>query len=215
MKRICLLVLVFLLWDGMCLARDADPLLLQSPTVSKTQIAFAYGGDIWIVDRGGGDAHRLVTGTGLESRPLFSPDGTLVAYTGDYDGNEDVYVVAAAGGEPRRLTYHPGTDVAVGWTPDGKQVLIRSTRSSYSRFEKLFTVPVEGGYPTELPLPMGVQGSYSVDGSRIAYVPNWNRSLGAGPNVRDQTLSGRGCFAHLDCQPGGLEYFQGAPRQLE
>jgi tricorn protease len=134
------------------------------------------------VDRSGGDARRLVTGTGLESGPLFSPDGTMVAYTGDYDGNQDVYVVAAAGGEPRRLTYHPGTDVAVGWTPDGKQVLIRSTRSSYSRFEKLFTVPVEGGFPTELPLPMGVQGSFSADGSKIAYVPSWNRRLGAGPN---------------------------------
>jgi tricorn protease len=165
----------------MCSARDPNPLLLQSPTVSKTQIAFAYGGDIWIMDRGGGDARRLVTGTGLESGPLFSPDGALVAYTGDYDGNQDVYVVAAAGGEPRRLTFHPGTDVAVGWTPDGKRVLIRSTRSSYSRFEKLFTVPAEGGFPTELPLPMGVQGSYSADSSRIAYVPSWNRRLGAGP----------------------------------
>jgi tricorn protease len=181
MKRGYLGLSFFFLLGGVCLAGDADPLLLQSPTVSKTQIAFAYGGDIWIVDRSGGDARRLVTGTGLESGPLFSPDGTLVAYTGDYDGNQDVYVVAAAGGEPRRLTFHPGTDVAVGWTPDGKQILIRSARSSYSRFEKLFTVPVEGGFPTELPLPMGVQGSYSADGLRIAYVPSWNRRLGAGP----------------------------------
>ncbi len=181
MKRSCLLFSLLLVWSGACLARDARPVLLQSPTLSKTQIAFTYGGDIWIVDRSGGDARRLVTGTGLESGPLFSPDGTLIAYTGDYDGNQDVYVVATAGGEPRRLTYHPGTDVALGWTPDGKQVLIRSTRSSYSRFEKLFTVPVEGGYPTELPLPMGVQASFSADRSRIAYVPAWNRRLGAGP----------------------------------
>jgi len=163
---------LFIVWGGVCFAQNSGPLLLQSPSLSKTQIAFAYGGDIWIVDRNGGDARRLVTGTGLESRPLFSPDGAWVAYTGDYDGNEDVYVVPAAGGEPRRLTYHPGTDVAVGWTPDGKNVLIRSTRSSYSRFEKLFTVPVEGGFPTELPLPMGVQGSYSADGSGFAYVPS-------------------------------------------
>ena len=180
MKRACLVLSLFFVWSGACLARDARPLLLQSPTVSKTQIAFTYGGDIWIVDRSGGDARRLVTGTGLESGPIFSPDGTMVAYTGDYDGNQDVYVVPVAGGEPRRLTYHPGTDVAVGWTADGKQVLIRSTRSSYSRFEKLFTVPVEGGFPTELPLPMGVQASFSADGARIAYVPSWNRRLGAG-----------------------------------
>jgi tricorn protease len=154
---------------------------MRSPTLSKTQIAFEYGGDIWIVDRSGGDAKRLVTGTGLESGPVFSPDGTMVAYTGDYDNNEDVYVVPASGGEPRRLTYHPSTDVAVGWSPDSKLVLFRSARNSYSRFERLFTVSVDGGLPTELPLPMGVQGSYSADASRIAYVPRWNRRLGAAP----------------------------------
>ena len=76
MKRGYLGLSFFFLLGGVCLAGDADPLLLQSPTVSKTQIAFAYGGDIWIVDRSGGDARRLVTGTGLESGPLFSPDGT-------------------------------------------------------------------------------------------------------------------------------------------
>jgi tricorn protease len=177
-----------LLFSAICLialapyrAAAADaPLLLQSPTISKTQVAFAYGGDIWIVDRAGGDARRLVTGTGLNTGPMFSPDGTMVAYTGNYEGNEDVYVVPAAGGEPRRLTHHPGTDVVVGWTPDGKNILFRSLRTSYSRFEKLFTVPVTGGFPTEVPLPMGVQGSYSPDATQMAYVPFWNRRLGAG-----------------------------------
>jgi tricorn protease len=161
------------------LALPSGPLLLQNPTLSKTQIAFAFGGDIWIVDRAGGDAQRLVTGTGVLSHPIFSPNGTMVAYTGNYDGNDDVYVVAAAGGEPHRLTYHPGSDVAVGWTPDGRSVLFRTTRSSYSRFERLYTVPATGGFPAPLPLPMGVEGSYSPDGTHLAYVPRWNRRLGA------------------------------------
>jgi len=163
-------------------AQESKPLLMQDPTMSKMQIAFAYGGEIWIVDRNGGDAKRLITGTGIESGPVFSPDGSMVAYTGNYDGNEDVYVVPAAGGEPRRLTYHPSSDVALGWTPDGKRILFRSTRNSYSRFERLFTVSVDGGFPTELPLPMGVEASFSADASQIAYVPRWNRRLGAAPN---------------------------------
>ncbi|HEV2350555.1 MAG TPA: PDZ domain-containing protein [Terriglobia bacterium] len=182
MKRAVLVIGFFVLGLGTSWARESGPLLMQSPTLSKTQIAFAYGGNIWIVDRGGGDARRLVTGTDIESGPVFSPDGALVAYTGDYDGNQDVYVVSAGGGEPRRLTYHPGTDVAVGWTPDGKQILFRSTMNSFTRFERLFTVPVEGGFPKALPLPMGVQGSYSPDESQMAYVPRWNRRLGAGPS---------------------------------
>ena len=99
---------------------DSGPLLLQGPTLSKAQIAFANGGDIGIVSRAGGDAHRLVTGTGLLRGPHFSPDGSMLAYTGEYDGNLDVYVVSSEGGQPRRLTYHPSPDAAVGWTPDGK-----------------------------------------------------------------------------------------------
>jgi len=62
---------------------------------------------------------------------------------------------------------------------DGKRILFRSTRSSYSRFERLYTVPATGGFPTPLPLPMGVEGSYSPDGTHLAYVPHWNRRLGA------------------------------------
>ena len=147
------------------------PLLLQSPTVSKTQIAFAYGGDIWIVSREGGEAQRLVTGTGMLHRPIFSPDGSTIAYTGDYDGNLDVYVVPAVGGEPRRLTYHPGPDVAVGWTQDGKSVSFTSGRNSPNDSFKLFTMPLDGGLPSELPLPMAEFGSYSPDGTHIAYEP--------------------------------------------
>jgi tricorn protease len=83
----------------------------------------------------------------------------------------DVYVVPSAGGEPRRLTYHPGPDVAVGWTPDGKSVLFHSRRNSTNDPDKLFTIPVTGGFPTQLPLDMAEEGSYSSDGSQIAYVP--------------------------------------------
>jgi tricorn protease len=179
MLRMLLASLFTFLAPALALAANPVPLLLQNPTLSKTQIAFAYGGDIWIVSREGGDARRLVTGAGTLSRPIFSPDGTMVAFTGDYDGNEDVYVVPATGGEPRRLTFDPGTDVAVGWSLDGKNVLFRTPRSSYSRFEKLYTVPVTGGFPAALPLPMGVEGSYSADGTHLAYVPRWNRRLGA------------------------------------
>jgi tricorn protease len=179
MRRILLASLLTLFASVLAISADSAPLLLQSPTLSKTQIAFAYGGEIWIVSREGGDAQRLVTGAGTLSRPIFSPDGTMVAYTGNYEGNDDVYVVPAVGGEPRRLTFHPGSDVALGWTPDGKSVLFRTTRASYSRFEKLYTVPVAGGFPEALPLPMGVEGSFSADGTHLAYVPSWNRRLGA------------------------------------
>lgn len=160
-----------LLAAAACFGQSRRPSLLQSPTVSKTQIAFAYGGDIWIVSRQGGEAQRLVTGMNRLLNPIFSPDGTLVAYTGEYDGNIDVYVVSAAGGEPRRLTYHPDADAAIAWTPDGKSILFNSHRDSPADSDKLFTVPVDGGFPAELPLPMAEDGSYSPDGTHLAYSP--------------------------------------------
>jgi tricorn protease len=145
--------------------------LPQTPTLSKTQIAFAYGGEIWTVSRDGGEARRLVTGSGRLSDPIFSPDGSLLTYAGDYDGNVDLYVIPAGGGEPRRLTYHPAPDVPVGWSPDGSAILFRSHRTSTNDANEFYTIPVKGGFPTRLPLPMGEHGCFSQDGAHLAYVP--------------------------------------------
>ncbi|MCU1268564.1 MAG: Tol biopolymer transport system-like protein [Acidobacteria bacterium] len=173
MKRITLAFMLLVSLSAAALAQGAAdrPLLLQSPTVSRTQIVFSYAGDLWAVDRAGGDARRLTTGTGIETDPRFSPDGEWIAFTGEYDGNVDVYVMAAAGGVPRRLTYHPGNDQAVGWTPDGKKVLFSSTRKSYTNFARLFTVGLDESFPAEMPLPMALRGSLSPDGSHVAYQP--------------------------------------------
>ena len=89
-------------------AQAADrPMIFNHPAISAKQVAFGYAGDLWVVDREGGDARRLTSGIGLETHPVFSPDGTQVAFGGEYDGNLDVYVVPIIGGEPKRLTYHP------------------------------------------------------------------------------------------------------------
>src|SRR5947209_15859054 len=133
-------------------AIEADkPLLLRHPTLSRTQIVFTFADDLWTVSRNGGDAVRLTTGVGIETDPIFSPDGSEIAFTGEYDGNVDVFVIPAAGGIPRRLTWHPAPDRAIGWTPDGKNILFASGRTSYSNFSRLFTVPAAGGFEQQLP----------------------------------------------------------------
>ena len=154
-------------------AQSDPPLLLRFPTVNKTHIVFNYAGDLWIVSREGGEARRLTSGVGTESLPFFSPDGSTVAFTGEYDGNRDVYVVPATGGVPRRLTYHPSDEFVGGWTPDGKKIFFTSWGSNFIHFEdQIFTVPVEGGLPTALPLPVAEDASFSPDGTHIAYVPH-------------------------------------------
>ena len=163
--------LSLLLLAGTCLAQENPPLLLRHPTISGTQIVFVYGGDLWTVTRAGGVAQRLTSGIGRSGAPAFSPDGSEIAFTGEYDGNPSVYVVPASGGVPRRLTYHPAGDVVIGWTRDGKSVLFESSANSHSFYGQLFTISREGGLPMELPLPIAAEGSYSPDGKGIAYVP--------------------------------------------
>jgi len=184
MTRLSLLVLTLLVSAVAGFAQTDSPTLLQKPTVNRTHIVFVYAGDLWIVSREGGDAKRLTTGVGTETDPVFSPDGSMIAFTGQYDGNTDVFTVPTSGGVPRRLTYHPGVDACAGWSNDGKRVLFASGRSSTSGFPRLFTISVEGGFPEELPLPMGERGSYSPDGNYLAYEPlsqwqpDWKRYRG-------------------------------------
>lgn len=146
----------------------------RNPTVSKTDIVFEYANDLWTVSRNGGAATRLTSGIGREFNPHFSPDGKLIAFSGEYDGNIDVYVMPAAGGVPRRLTYHPGDDVVVGWTPDSSKIVFSSNRDAHSDSGRLYTVGANGGgLPEALPLDRAERASYSADGTHIAYLPDF------------------------------------------
>lgn len=150
---------------------EAAPRILQQPALSRDLVAFVNGGDIWTAPRGGGRAVRITTGVGVETGPLFSPDGQTIAFTGEYDGNVDVYTVPATGGVPRRLTWHPTADAAVAWSPDGRKILFRSGRSAASRYTQLFEIDANGGVATALPLPMAFSGKVAPDGRTVAYSP--------------------------------------------
>jgi len=141
--------------------------------MNKTTIVFQFADDLWSVPREGGRAVRLTSAVGTESNPYFSPDGNWIAFSGEYDGNQDVYVIPAEGGEPRRLTAHPAPDAAVGWTPDSKSVVFASRMLSNTDNVRLFTVSVAGGFPKPLPFPAGTMASFSPDGKKLAYVPGY------------------------------------------
>jgi len=148
--------------------------LLRTPTVSSTQIGFAYANNIWVVPRSGGSARRLTSFQGQTANPHFSPDGRWVAFSGEYAGNFDVYIVSSDGGEPKRLTWHPGADMVEGWTPDGKSILFSSTRASWapSGAPRFWTVSSEGGVEEPMAIPRAYQGKISADGTHIAYRMN-------------------------------------------
>jgi len=177
-------------------AAAAQTRLLRFPDISGDRIAFCYAGDLWTAPSDGGTAARLTTHPGLELFPRFSPDGKWIAFTGQYEGDEQVYVMPAQGGEPRQLTFYPargplaprhGYDNQVyGWTPDGTAVLFKSWRDADGvRSEgALYTVPAAGGAATALPMPTAGAGDFSPDGARIVYSPlfsdfrTWKRYSG-------------------------------------
>lgn len=149
-----------------------DTRLMTQPAIGDAHIAFFYANDLWVADLDGRNSRRLTADLGVESNPAFSPDGSLIAFSAQYDGNVDVYAVPVAGGIPKRLTWHPGPDAVQGFTPDGKAILFASPRNSYSgRYLQLFTVPVEGGFSEQLKIPYAYRAALSPDGTRIAYNP--------------------------------------------
>jgi tricorn protease len=161
-------------------------MLLRQPTISNENIVFVYANDLWIVNKEGGNAHRLTSNEGEESYPHFSPDGKLIAFTGQYDGNTDVYLIPVEGGQPQRLTWHPGADQVTGWTPDGESILFASSREGVlpTKESKIYKISKKGGIPEALPIPRAVAGEISEDGKYIAYQqigfwdPEWRNYRG-------------------------------------
>ncbi len=176
---------------------DAPPTrLCATPAITEGKIAFVYADDIWVADADGSSARRLTSHPGEEQNPYFAPDGKHLAFTASYDGNEDVYVIPTEGGEPKRLTWHPGDDNVRGFTPDGK-VLFSSPRAVFSRrHTQFFTVGIDGGAPTRLPIPTADKGAISPDGKYLAYTP-LGEPFHVWKNYRGGTAS-RICVLALD-----------------
>jgi tricorn protease len=187
MKKTALVSLtVFILLTGTTLLQSqVNARMLRYPDVSSTQICFVYAGDIWVVTKEGGTAYRLSSPRGEESFPRFSPDGSKIAFSGNYDGNTDIYLIPSMGGELHRLTHHGMPDRIIDWYPDGESILYASSMmSGRQRYSQFYRIAKEGGLPERLPVPYGEFGSLSADGKILAYMPisrdfrTWKRYRG-------------------------------------
>jgi tricorn protease len=173
-------MLVFLSLTVMSRAEEAR--LLRFPAIHGEQIVFGYAGDLYAVSAQGGVARRLTSDEqSYEMFPRFSPDGKLIAFTGQYDGNTEVYVMPAEGGEPKRLTYTATLErddvsdrmgpnnIVMTWR-DNDTIIYRSRRTQWNPFKgELTLAKLDGGVPEILPLPRGGWCSFSPDGKQLAY----------------------------------------------
>lgn len=168
MLRLCAASILLICAATWCFGQLSGPMLFSRLTVNRTHIAFSYAGDIWVVERAGGEARRLTTNPGEENFPVFSPDGSQLAFSRQVGGNWDVYVMPVAGGEARRLTFDPRGEFVAGWKPDGQSILFDSNANLNPQ---LFTISLNAVMPNALPLPKALVGSFSPNGARIAYTP--------------------------------------------
>ncbi|HEY2804848.1 MAG TPA: PDZ domain-containing protein [Gemmatimonadales bacterium] len=185
MRRVVALVAAAVVVPIASAAAQVNARMLRYPDVSATQIVFVYAGDIWLVPKTGGAASRLSSPAGEETFPRFSPDGGQIAYSANYDGNQDVYVVPATGGPATRITHHPGVDRLIDWYPDGRSLLYATTMTSGTqRFDQFWKVSATGGMPERLAIPYGEFAAFSPDGRQVAYMPmsqdfrTWKRYRG-------------------------------------
>jgi tricorn protease len=156
--------------------------LLRFPTTNGRQIVFCYAGELYTVAKEGGIARRITSGPGYTSFPRFSPDGTQLAFTSQYDGNTEVYVMPAEGGAPKRLTTSAtlGRDdisdrmgpnnLVMAWKNTKPLVVFRSRMKSFNDFiGQLFAVGLDAELPQQLPVPRGGFVSFSPDDSKMAF----------------------------------------------
>jgi tricorn protease len=163
-------------------AAQAQTKLLRFPDIRADRVVFTYAGDLWTAPATGGNAIHLTSHPGVELFGKFSPDGKWIAFTGQYDGDEQIYVVPTSGGEPRQLTFYPargplaprwGWDNQVfGWSNDGKRIYFRSLRDSWTLpIARLYSVSIDGGPAEALPMPTAGSGDYSPSGTEMVYSP--------------------------------------------
>lgn len=167
MNRIAMLIIATVLLLGATVVAGSEARLVRYPHYHQGRIAFTYLGDIWTADESGANIRRLTVHRARDVYPRFSPDGKWIAFSSDRQGNHDVYVMPSEGGAARQLTFHSADDTVLGWSPDGKSVLFSAQRGE-DFMAKLYTVDVETTRERSAGPDMGLYGSYSPDGRRLA-----------------------------------------------
>ena len=184
MRKLFLLLLFMFTCSTVIYSLDQGR-FMRFPTIYKDKIVFTYENDLWVVSSAGGTATRLTSAPGTEVSARFSPDGKMLAFTGEYDAGQNVYVMPAEGGTPVRVTYNPGGAQSMGWTKDGEKIIVRSYCETFiSRTPNLYFVDKNGSAPERFPIDRGTMCSFSEDGKKMLYVRkgneeyNWKRYKG-------------------------------------
>lgn len=171
-----LLLTGFLFFSIHCLSQ---PLWMRYPSISPNGnlIAFSYQGDIFVVNSKGGSATQITSHLAHDYKPIWSPDGKMIAFASNRHGNFDVFIVSAKGGSPKRLSFHSSNDIPYDFSPDGSKILFGSSRVDDSKsvqfpnwaLSELYEVPTAGGREKQFITVAAEDVQYSEDGKSILF----------------------------------------------
>jgi tricorn protease len=209
-KRFLLIFLAFTLSLSLLAAKE-EISLLRYPDLSPDgqTVAFSYRGDIWLASSAGGEARRLTDHIADDSRPVFSPGGTHIAFSSQRNGNYDVYVIPVGGGVPTQVTFRSCDDFVTDWTADGNDILFFSQRDLHFYYGNLGTykIAVTGGMPVPVLNQMAKNGKLSADNQILAFninrVPDFRQRYRGSANNDIYTYHlGTQTYAKLTDHPG-------------
>jgi len=184
---------------------------MSEPAISPDhrEIAFVSGGDIWTVPAAGGEARLLISHPAYDSRPLYSPDGTRLAFMSTRTGNGDIYVLTLSSGNLKRLTFDDVSEQLDAWSRDGRSIYFSSGTKDVNGMNDIYRVSVDGGTPMPVSDDRFVQEYWSAPSPSD---PNTIAFTGKGRTVTDWWRKGH---AHIDESQIWLAHFGGAIPQYE
>ncbi len=175
--KACLSVCLVGLVSG--LSAQDEPNWLRYPSISPdaSKIAFTYKGDIYTVPTSGGRATQLTFHEAHDFMPVWSKDGSKLAFASDRYGNFDVFVMDAEGGQTNRLTYHSNDEMPYSFSQDDEAVLFGGVRQDLAEHRQyptgsqpeLYKVPVKGGRVDQVWTISAENIQISKDGSKVIY----------------------------------------------
>lgn len=181
MKHLKLFTVALLLFSVTAFAQaenEDSALWMRYSAISPdgTTIAFSYKGDIFTVPVKGGLAHQITSNPAYDFCPVWSPDGSIIAFASDRNGGNDVFVVSKNGGEPSRVTVHSANETPIAFKDDStilyKANILPDPESMQfpeGTFSQVYAINIKGGRPTmfsTLPLE---DICFSADGKTFLY----------------------------------------------
>ncbi|NBC66502.1 MAG: PDZ domain-containing protein [Bacteroidetes bacterium] len=179
------------LFSIQALFAQTDPLWLRYPSISPDgeTIIFTYKGDLYRVSSDGGEARQLTFHEAHDFMPVWSQNGSSIAFASDRYGNFDIYVMDALGGPATRLTYHSNDEHPYTFSHDNSAVLFGAVRQDHAEHRQyptsaqpeLYSVPANGGrvgqvftIPAE-DVQTSSEGQYFVYHDKKGYEDKWRK----------------------------------------